>query len=216
MILMLYETFKYDTSKFRFRETVKEIMGVGQLEQSHNEFKFPEKLVTMKDQNTVLHNKFYNSMREDKFSSLYTNFIKNFICEMFDEPVLYQKWPSFRVHQPENVAVGEFHKDSDFGHDTNEHNFWLPFTDAFETNTVWIENPDTLEIEPMNVEYGNVAKFNGANINHGNKANKTGQTRMSIDFRIFKLSQYNSEVQNKRETVTQKKKLIIGDYWAEI
>ena len=54
------------------------------------------------------------------------------------------------------MAVGEFHRDSDFGHDTHEVNFWLPFTDAYETNTVWIEDPITKKIEAMEVKYGNV------------------------------------------------------------
>ena len=128
----------------------------------------------------------------------------------------YQKFPSFRVHQPNNVAVGEFHKDSDFGHDTHEVNFWLPFTNAYDSNTVGIEDPETKEIESMNVEYGNVARFDGANTNHGNKTNRTGQTRMSIDFRIFAISHYNSDIQEKKKTLTQKKKLVIGDYWSEI
>jgi len=39
---------------------------------------------------------------------------------------------------------------------------------------------------------------------------------MSIDFRIFARRYYKSDIQEAKETVTQKKKLIIGDYWAEI
>ena len=60
------------------------------------------------------------------------------------------------------------------------------------------------------------ANFDGANLNHGNKTNKTGKTRMSIDFRIFARRYYKSDIQEAKETITQKKKLIIGDYWAEI
>ena len=213
---MLYKSFKYDTTEFPFKEVVRDIMDVGNLEQAHKDFKFPHKLETMKDQNTILHDRFYKAMREPDFSQLYNKFIIEFISKMFDESVLFQKFPSFRVHQPDNVAVGEFHRDSDFGHDAHEVNFWLPFTDAYETNTVWIEDPITKKIEAMEVEYGNVARFDGANLNHGNKTNKTGKTRMSIDFRIFARQYYKSDIQEAKETITQKKKLIIGDYWAEI
>jgi len=34
-------------------------MSVDQLDMIHEVFKFPEKLETMKDQNTILHDKFY-------------------------------------------------------------------------------------------------------------------------------------------------------------
>tara|TARA_B110000438_G_scaffold206836_1_gene198571 strand:+ start:408 stop:1049 length:642 start_codon:yes stop_codon:yes gene_type:complete len=213
---MNYKLFEYDTSKFQFKKVVKDIMGADCLEESHKNFKFTKKLETMSDQNTILHERFYQGMKQSIFSELYKKFIKEFISKMFDEPVLYQTFPTFRVHQPNNVAVGEFHKDSDFGHDTNEVNFWLPFTNAYDSNTVWIEDPKTKEIECMNVEYGNVARFDGANLNHGNKTNKTGQTRMSIDFRIFAVSHYNSDIQENMTTLAQKKKLIIGDYWSEI
>ena len=103
-----YKLFNYDTNIFNFKETVEKIMGVDQLDMIHEVFKFPEKLETMKDQNTILHDKFYEEMKKDEFNSLYKNFVKNFVSklEMFkDEKILYQTFPSFRIHQPNNIAV---------------------------------------------------------------------------------------------------------------
>ena len=211
-----YKLFNYDTNIFNFKETVEKIMGVDQLDMIHEVFKFPEKLETMKDQNTILHNKFYEEMKKDEFNSLYKNFVKNFVSklEMFkDEKILYQTFPSFRIHQPNNIAVGEYHKDSDFGHNTHELNFWLPFTDAWGTNTVWVGDPKSNDHECMEVKYGEVANFDGANTLHGNKDNLTGKSRLSIDFRIFPMKYYDEDEQEEAVTITQKKRLIIGEYW---
>ena len=88
-----YTLYNYDTSTFGFKELVEEMMGVDQLDMIHQVFKFPEKLETMKDQNTILHDKFYEEMKKDKFNNLYVDFIKKFISnlEIFkDEEILYQ------------------------------------------------------------------------------------------------------------------------------
>ena len=60
---MLYKLFKYNTTEFPFKEVVRGVMDVGNLEQAHKDFKFPHKLETKKDQNTILHDRFYKAMR---------------------------------------------------------------------------------------------------------------------------------------------------------
>ena len=126
-----YTLYDYDSSKFPFKETVQSMMDVDQLDMIHEVFEFPEKLEIIKDQNTILHDKFYEEMKKAEFTNLYKDFVSNFISnlEIFkNEKILYQTYPSFRIHQPNNIAVGQYHKDSDFGHNTHEMNFWLPFT----------------------------------------------------------------------------------------
>jgi ectoine hydroxylase-related dioxygenase (phytanoyl-CoA dioxygenase family) len=68
----------------------------------------------------------------------------------------------------------------------------------------------------MEVNYGQVSHFDGANSLHGNKDNLTGKSRMSIDFRIFPIKYYNQQDQEQTETLTQKKKFVIGEYWSEL
>ena len=214
-----YTIYEYDIEEFPFKEVAQGMMKVDHLDQIHNVYEFPEKLEIIKDQNSVLHDLFYTEMRKPDFSELYRKFVQKFIknLEMFEgEEILVQEFPSFRIHQPNNIAVGQFHKDSDFGHNTNEINFWLPFTDAWDTNAVWIEDPDTKELECMEVKYGQVSRFDGANTQHGNKDNKTGKSRLSIDFRIFLRKYYDHSSLEQTETLTQKKKFIIGEYWAEL
>ena len=214
-----YKTFDYDTSEYPFKETVENMMDVQQLDMIHEVFEFPEKLEIIKDQNTILHDKFYEEMKKPNFTNLYNKFVKNYVSnlDMFkDEEIIFQTYPSFRIHQPNNIAVGKYHRDSDFGHNTNELNFWLPFTDAWDTNAVWIEDPETKEHECMEVKYGQVSKFDGANSLHGNKDNITGKSRLSIDFRIFPKKHYNQQELEHTQTLTQKKKFIIGEYWSEL
>ena len=67
-----------------------------------------------KDQSTFLHKKFYEFARLEIFSSLYNNFIKNIVRPLYDEPIVYQSIPTFRIHMPLNNAVGEFHKDKQY------------------------------------------------------------------------------------------------------
>ena len=102
-----YKLFDFDTTKFPFKETVEKMMDVDQLDMIHQVFKFPEKLEIIKDQNTILHDKFYEEMKKEEFTQLYRGFVKEFISklDMFEgEEILYQAFPSFRIHQPNNIA----------------------------------------------------------------------------------------------------------------
>ena len=61
---------------------------------------------------------------------------------MLSEDFLYQKFPTFRVHLPNNIAVGKFHKDADFGHPKGEINFIIPLTDSYGSASVWVESEE--------------------------------------------------------------------------
>ena len=43
---------------------------------------FPEKLEIIKDQNTILHDKFYEEMKKAEFTALYKDFVSNFISDL--------------------------------------------------------------------------------------------------------------------------------------
>ena len=112
----------------------------------------------------------------------FENISKNdFIKYEFElDEIIYQKIPTFRVHLKDNQAVGEWHRDRDYNHGKSEINIWLPFTDAYDTNTIWIESEeDKNDFKPYNVSYGEVLVFNGANLIHGNKTAGHGKSDMS-------------------------------------
>jgi len=168
------------------------------------------------DQSTAFHKLFYeNANAEDsEFNSLYKSFIHNEVVKEMGEDIIYQRYPTFRAHLPDNLGVGDFHKDSDYNHGVSEVNFWLPVTDAYDTNTIWCETEEGLaDFRPVDVSHGQYLIFDGANLTHGNKINKTGKTRVSFDFRIVKKSEFKA---SNKKTVSQGIKFEIGDYFMEL
>jgi ectoine hydroxylase-related dioxygenase (phytanoyl-CoA dioxygenase family) len=146
----------------------------------------------------------------DEFIKEYESFIEKEIMVNYECDMLYQKTPTFRISYPGNVAVGGFHKDSDYNHSSKEINIFLPFTESKETNTVWYESDG--KYLPMNCEIGDYVVWDGANTMHGNKVNISEYSRVSIDFRIMKLSDYNKE-SSVRKSITRSIKFDIGNYW---
>ena len=168
-----------------------------------------ELLTRKKDSKTKFHKQFY-----DNFSSikvLYKKFIFNYIRSLYDGPIYYQKIPNIRFHFPENLGVGRFHKDSEFGHPEEEDNFFLPLTPALNTNTMWVETkPDKEDYKPMNCTYGEIVKWKGSKLSHGNKINKEKKTRVSLDFRILPVKDY---VENNNTSINLNLAFKNGGYY---
>jgi hypothetical protein len=136
------------------------------------------------DQQSIWHKAFYSAFHGWK--RLWSRFIVDEIAPMIGEPFIYQAVPTFRVHLPGNVAVGEFHTDGDYNHPVGEINFWLPLTKAWGSNTVWVEsNRGSGRYQPLEVAPGEVAIFDAIHLRHGNYCNRTGKTRVSFDFRCL-------------------------------
>lgn len=130
------------------------------------------------------------------------------------EEAYIQKFPSFRVHLPENVAVVVNHYDSDenHGHKKGEINFIYALTDMYGTNTVKVEKmPRLEEYESLELKKGELICFNGNLCSHYNMINKEAKTRMSFDFRILPLNYYDQ--QYERVSVTTGKKYVEGEYY---
>lgn len=205
----------YNTKTFNFREFVENFLEFKNLENIHEQYAFDEVLEFGTDQNRYLHKKFYKGMDSSSgFVSVYRSFIKNVVNTLFDEEMIFQKFPTFRVHQPDNIAVFAFHKDKEYNHNENEINFYLPITKAFSTNTFWYESEeDKKDFQPMEADYGDLVMWDGANLSHGNKLNDTGQTRISFDFRLLSKKIYlNSEHKSSK---SKGKSFVIGDYYDE-
>lgn len=164
------------------------------------------------DQDSIYHKKYYSSFNEIEI--LYKRFIAEIIYPLFNEPILYQKIPTFRIHAPGSLGVGEFHRDRDYSHSPKEINVFLPITDAYGTNTIWVETEEgNANYIPLNTPYGGFWLWDGANLEHGNKINTSNDTRISIDFRILPKRFYDEF--NIKESVTNKTKMTIGGYWEE-
>lgn len=203
------EFINYDTEKYNFRKIIEDVLETDNLEKIHLDQDY-ELFVKGTDQSTVWHRRYYDNL--DKFLPLYNEFINEVIKPTFGEDVVYQKIPTFRTQLVNNLGVFEFHRDRDYSHNEEERNFFLPFTDAYSTNTIWVESEeDKADYSPMNTLYGQVVKWNGNSLMHGNKQNNTLNTRVSVDFRCIPLSKYSEE--EGAAAIYSKMKFKVGDYY---
>ena len=203
---------KYDTRLFPFREIIQDILEEKDLEKLHLKEKY-EVLSREKDQKTQWHRKYYEKF-ETLFKPTYLRLLED-IKERFEySELIYQKIPTFRVHLVENLGVGEWHRDRAYNHGRTEVNFWMPFTDAYSTNTIWMESKEGYDdYSPYDVKYGEILVFDGANLNHGNKINNTECTRISIDFRLVDPEKF---IPNSAGSINMNSAFDVGGYFEKI
>jgi len=204
---------KYNTQQFPFSEKLGKIFSIDNLSSINDNV---EIFSREKDQSTKWHQLYYTWSRTEEFIQLYDKFILEVIKPLYDEDIVYQAIPTFRVAYPNNIAVGEFHKDKfyrdiNWAMEVDEDNFYLPLTDAYDTNTIWVESEeDRGDFSPMNCNYGELIQWDGSNLMHGNKINKTGKTRISVDFRVIKYSNYKP---SNHGSINTKTKFQLNEYY---
>ena len=172
----------YDTKKYPFRDVVCEILEVDDLKTIHKihydeNYKRENYLKGVGGalQETYFHKKFYEN--KEKFLKIYRSFIKDVISKSFEESILYQSTPTFRIQAHDSVSVigldhteqskqlgiEGLHRDEDYNHSDDEMNFFLPFVDTNSQNTVWAESePDKGDYSPFLLKYGEVKMWRGA------------------------------------------------------
>ena len=216
---------KYYTSKYQFRPLIKDILGEKSLENLHEVKKY-ERYTEPTDQATMWHKTYYDKFQIE-FYPLYEKFVRDVVVEHFNwsdqvhlgtsrnwDNLIYQKIPTFRVHQVDNLGVGEWHRDRDYNHGVDEINLWLPFTDAYGTNTIWMESEEGKEdFKGYDVSYGEILVFSGPNLLHGNQTNEEKDTRCSIDFRIVHPDDFKT---SEKGSVTADVKFKIGGYFEQL
>ena len=82
---------------------------------------------------------FNNKNVKGTFIKTYYELIKFLQEDFFKKSVIFQSKPTLRIQLPNTISVGGYHRDSDYGHQKKSLNFWLPFTNSQNTNTLWIE-----------------------------------------------------------------------------
>ena len=175
------------------------------------------------DTSTDFHKMYYNSPYYNEIIEIYNKFIKDCIVPLFkDTTLMVQKEPSFRIHLPNNTALGKrsdqesderigLHCDSWYNHPEEEINFILTITGQEDTNSCYIETqPKSNNFFPLKIQKGEFISFYGNKCLHYNMLNKTGKTRISLDFRVIPGSIYKDSLD---ESIHSKRKFIIGEYY---
>jgi ectoine hydroxylase-related dioxygenase (phytanoyl-CoA dioxygenase family) len=191
-------------------QTVAEILDCKDLSRLHTTLdKQYDVFKREEDQSSIFHKKVYGNY--DRIIPIYKHLVRDVVRPLFSEAIVYQKAPSFRVHLPNNLAVGTFHKDKDFGHPDVEINFLIPLTKMWGTNSTWIESEeDEGDYQPIESEPGYITMFNGANCKHGNHLNRTDYTRVSMDFRVISQSSYEPSTNG---SINTNLKFRVGEYY---
>lgn len=204
----------------RFIPMVENALNIKYLERIHQSY---DALTFSRetDQSTPFHTAFYRLTETDHWKRAYERFIHDEVVPLFGDDVVYQTVPTFRVHFPFNVGVGERHTDAMYGHYTGMTNIIIPLTSMYGTAGVFIEKilRHTREIDEIsrfvfNPDVGNhqMLVFDGAMNMHWNEPNEEHYTRVSIDIRVCPVSAW---MDTGRESINTKKKFTIGDYYSK-
>lgn len=196
----------FDASVYDFHNIISDFVGVSDLTQlkmnpSQNEAINGQNSVYKNMEQTEHYQILYtilNSPEGARFYDLYESYIKQVVRPLYDEPILYQKKPTHRIHYKDGTGISRFHKDEDYGHNRAEINYSVPQTPMFGTNSIWIESKENRgDFKPMEMEIGQMAEFKGAFLKHGAKSNKSGQTRVSFDFRVIPISESPDKITDR-------------------
>jgi hypothetical protein len=192
------------------------------------------------DQESCFHAMFYRknaSRASGYFQQIYLKFVHEVVLPLFAKSegnrFVVQAFPTFRTQIPNTTALGEnrhfikeqpsslpsdatgYHCDAQYLHPAGEINFILALTDMFDTNTIMVETqPDSEKFLPVTQSLGSFFQFYGNKCHHFNFPNKTGKTRISIDFRIIPMSRFNCRDENR--SLTQGKQFKLGGYYIEM
>lgn len=209
-----HKIYKYDSDKYNFIKFIKNLFACDDLHELHhlssdyNKFKDRLQLGVLNDTQTDLHDIFYNKLKkDDEFKEIYCNFIKHIHSNFFPDEkfILYQSFPSVRIQFPGSITIPP-HKDSDTlsNHPFGEKNFLIPITDMKDTRSIYIESePDKKDFTSISLDPGDLFCFNGNMCTHFNEKNNEGKLRISLDFRIMLLKEYNKYIRDwKVETVS--------------
>jgi ectoine hydroxylase-related dioxygenase (phytanoyl-CoA dioxygenase family) len=217
MYLQTPYKISYDIKKYPFRQIVSEILEIseaGNLLEDLHKLEHYDLLVREKDQSTIWHKRYYTKYKEE-FLPTYLKLVTELKEQLGYDKIIYQAIPTFRVQLAEgNVGVGEWHKDSTYNHGTSEVNFWMPFVDTNEQNTIWMESKeDKGDYRPYKVNYGEILVFSGATLQHGNKPNESTHSRVSVDFRLVDPNKF---ISNEAESINGITKFKVGGYFEKI
>jgi hypothetical protein len=156
------------------------------------------------DTRTDFHKMVYQSPQFPNLVEVYRRFVREVVLPLLADETgeaefLVQREPSVRVHLPNNTALGRrtgeaagkdgpigMHCDADYNHPANERNFVLTITGQSGTNSFYVETaPGKGDFVPVELQYGDLFRFYGNRCRHYNQVNQTGDTRISLDFRVI-------------------------------
>lgn len=228
--MSIEKIFHYSTEQFDFAGTLRRVLHMDpniDLKQAHQLIPNSdhwEQIQFQNDTSTDFHKLYYKSPLYGEMIALYHRFLREYLLPQLEEDeYIVQKEPSFRIHIPNNTALGKkenegpseerigFHCDGDYNHPPSEVNYMLTVTGQHDSNSCYVETePGKEDFHPINIQYGDIFRFYGNGCRHYNMKNTTGETRISFDFRLIPASQY---VETEAEAIHSGRKFTVGGYY---
>ena len=220
----------YSPDIYPFQEIMKKVLQYdGNLSKAHTlleESASWEQITFQNDTSTDFHKRYYKSPYYAEMVTLYHRFLQDWLLPQLEEDeYIVQKEPSFRIHIPNNTALGKrgdeadeekigMHCDGDYNHPSSEMNYMITITGQEETNSCYVESqPKKGDFHPIHINYGEVFRFYGNQCRHYNMKNITENTRISFDFRVIPASQYKEE---DSIAVHSGRKFVVGGYYMRL
>lgn len=206
---LLYAVLCYPLDRYPFPQLIGEILEEPDLAALQSEGR--PRATRATDQHTPWHARFYDA--RERWGPLYRKFVMDYVARLYSEPFLFQSIPTFRVHLPGNLAVGAYHRDSEYGHPAGSTNFWVPLTPAARTNSVYLCEGDPLHPDryrAISAWPGDVVVFDAVARRHGNQPN-LANSRVSFDFRCLPVRLYR---ETDARSVNMGCRFAPGDYYA--
>jgi len=170
--------YAYDITEFNFKEQLQTVLNTSNLDNL--------------DENKDIERLYSDYLSGKQIIDMYVQFIRKYITELYNGVIAYQTKPVCRLVYKNKLNMHKLHKDKWYRKNTiysdmQIDNIFLPFTNAFDTNTIWTESvEDQHDFSPIKCDYGQFVHWDGNNLLHGNVINKSGNSRVSIDFRVYK------------------------------
>lgn len=203
--------FQYDNQKFNFREILEDLYGCP-LNKLHHYLGSYDRFRRSNDQSTLAHRVFYANFNK-LIKPVYDDFVKTVINPIIvPAKAYYQVVPTFRIGLPGNTFVGEYHKDSDYLHQSYEINFNLGLSGYVGSSALKSEtSPGSNEFITLECPYGSIFSFDHIDCLHGSDPNSTDETIVSFDFRLaLKDLYYDSDV----SSINMSTKFSPGSYFS--
>ena len=134
------------------------------------------------DSSTETHQRFYGQHSQQQ--ALYQVLCRR-VIQCIGEPCYVQQIPTYRFGLPDNRWVGNFHRDTDFGHSPYELNAICALTPMRASAALHVEaTSGARDFMPMELEAGELILFDHIDRLHGCPINREGSSVASIDFRF--------------------------------
>ena len=134
------------------------------------------------DNSTDTHQRFYAQHAQQQ--TLFADLCRR-VIGLIGEPCHVQQIPTYRFGLPNNRWVGNFHRDSDFGHSVFELNAICALTPMAGSAALHVEQtPGAYDFAPLELAEGEVILFDHIDRLHGCPINREGSSVASVDFRF--------------------------------